>query len=132
MKGGEEEEEEVVQCSECKKHSKNKTLFFSLCPSYCYKFKRVIIAFVSTSQLECWFWRMVYKFYIVISLFQSSVLCFQGHPSCLGLTDEMVPQIHNYDWQCMECKTCIECKDPSHEVSTVLQLLSRLVVCGVY
>ncbi|XP_039301586.1 PHD finger protein 10-like, partial [Nilaparvata lugens] len=27
----------------------------------------------------------------------------------------MVPHIRRYDWQCTDCKTCIECKDPADE-----------------
>lgn len=38
-----------------------------------------------------------------------------GHPSCLDLTLDMVPHIKSYDWQCTDCKTCIECKDPADE-----------------
>jgi len=52
---------------------------------------------------------------------QSEVLihCAQctssGHPSCLDLTLDMVPHIKRYDWQCTDCKTCIQCKDPADE-----------------
>ncbi|XP_013411434.1 PHD finger protein 10 isoform X1 [Lingula anatina] len=38
-----------------------------------------------------------------------------GHPSCLDLTVEMAPIIKTYPWQCMECKTCVECMDPYDE-----------------
>ncbi|XP_023723572.1 titin isoform X3 [Cryptotermes secundus] len=38
-----------------------------------------------------------------------------GHPSCLDLTLDMVPHIRRYDWQCTDCKTCIQCKDPADE-----------------
>ncbi|XP_014661869.1 PREDICTED: LOW QUALITY PROTEIN: PHD finger protein 10-like [Priapulus caudatus] len=38
-----------------------------------------------------------------------------GHPTCLELTDEMVPIIKNYPWQCMDCKTCMCCLDPYDE-----------------
>ncbi|XP_069686855.1 serine-rich adhesin for platelets-like isoform X2 [Periplaneta americana] len=38
-----------------------------------------------------------------------------GHPSCLDLTLDMVPHIKRYDWQCTDCKTCIQCKDPADE-----------------
>lgn len=40
---------------------------------------------------------------------------FVGHPSCLDLTLDMVPHIRRYDWQCTDCKTCIQCKDPADE-----------------
>ena len=39
-----------------------------------------------------------------------------GHPSCLELSTEMISVIKTYPWQCMECKTCIECMDPYDEV----------------
>ncbi|XP_060062435.1 PHD finger protein 10-like [Ylistrum balloti] len=38
-----------------------------------------------------------------------------GHPTCLDLTTEMVTVIKTYPWQCMECKTCVECMDPYDE-----------------
>ncbi|RZF35593.1 hypothetical protein LSTR_LSTR005121 [Laodelphax striatellus] len=37
------------------------------------------------------------------------------HPTCISLTVVMVPHIRRYDWQCTDCKTCIECKDPADE-----------------
>ncbi|XP_005091426.2 titin isoform X2 [Aplysia californica] len=38
-----------------------------------------------------------------------------GHMSCLDLTEELVAVIKTYPWQCMECKTCVECLDPYDE-----------------
>ncbi|KAL3873548.1 hypothetical protein ACJMK2_036647 [Sinanodonta woodiana] len=38
-----------------------------------------------------------------------------GHPSCLDLTNKMIAVIKTYPWQCMECKTCVECMDPYDE-----------------
>ncbi|KAK2159355.1 hypothetical protein LSH36_154g04002 [Paralvinella palmiformis] len=38
-----------------------------------------------------------------------------AHIVCLELTDEMVPIIKTYPWQCMECKTCVKCKDAQDE-----------------
>ncbi|XP_062568404.1 PHD finger protein 10-like [Saccostrea cucullata] len=38
-----------------------------------------------------------------------------GHPACLDLTNEMVVVIRTYPWQCMDCKTCVECMDPYDE-----------------
>nr|CAD7392892.1 unnamed protein product [Timema cristinae] len=38
-----------------------------------------------------------------------------SHPSCLDLTLDMVPHIKRYNWQCTDCKTCIQCKDPADE-----------------
>ncbi|CAH1261392.1 PHF10 [Branchiostoma lanceolatum] len=38
-----------------------------------------------------------------------------GHPSCLDMSDELVQVIKTYPWQCMECKTCVICGDPSEE-----------------
>ncbi|KAL5008685.1 hypothetical protein ScPMuIL_014266 [Solemya velum] len=38
-----------------------------------------------------------------------------GHANCLELTPEMVKVIKTYPWQCMECKTCVECMDPYDE-----------------
>ena len=31
---------------------------------------------------------------------------------------QLVAVIQTYPWQCMECKTCIICRDPFDEVST--------------
>lgn len=46
-----------------------------------------------------------------------------GHPTCLELTQEMIPIIKSYEWQCMECKTCVKCQNPHDEVATLcLQL----------
>ncbi|KAG8222970.1 hypothetical protein J437_LFUL000265 [Ladona fulva] len=45
----------------------------------------------------------------------AQILFLTGHPSCLDLTLDMVPHIKSYDWQCTDCKTCIECKDPADE-----------------
>ena len=39
-----------------------------------------------------------------------------GHPSCLDMNEPMVEVIETYPWQCMECKTCFHCGDPTHEV----------------
>ncbi|KAL4238527.1 PHD finger protein 10 [Mactra antiquata] len=39
----------------------------------------------------------------------------KGHPTCLDLNDDMVKVIKTYPWQCMECKTCIQCMDPYDE-----------------
>ncbi|XP_041353041.1 dentin sialophosphoprotein-like [Gigantopelta aegis] len=38
-----------------------------------------------------------------------------GHPSCLDLPKKMIAVIKTYPWQCMECKTCVECLDPFDE-----------------
>ncbi|XP_022097969.1 uncharacterized protein LOC110983210 isoform X2 [Acanthaster planci] len=38
-----------------------------------------------------------------------------GHPTCLDMTQSMVEVIQTYPWQCMECKTCFHCGDPTHE-----------------
>ena len=39
-----------------------------------------------------------------------------GHPSCLDMNIQLVAVIQTYPWQCMECKTCIICRDPFDEV----------------
>lgn len=39
----------------------------------------------------------------------------KGHPTCLDLNDDMVKVIKTYPWQCMECKTCVQCMDPYDE-----------------
>lgn len=39
----------------------------------------------------------------------------KGHPSCLEMTGEMIKVIKTYPWQCMECKTCVQCMDPYDE-----------------
>jgi len=45
------------------------------------------------------------------------VLClFVGHPSCLDMSQQLVKVIITYPWQCMECKTCTQCRDPFDEV----------------
>ncbi|KAK7490212.1 hypothetical protein BaRGS_00018557 [Batillaria attramentaria] len=38
-----------------------------------------------------------------------------AHPTCLDLTEKIVQVISTYPWQCMECKTCVECMDPHDE-----------------
>ncbi|XP_020632189.1 PHD finger protein 10-like isoform X4 [Orbicella faveolata] len=38
-----------------------------------------------------------------------------GHPSCLDMNTQLVAVIQTYPWQCMECKTCIICRDPFDE-----------------
>ena len=45
-----------------------------------------------------------------------NTILFVGHPSCLDLTDAMLKIVKTYPWQCMECKTCVECMDPYDEV----------------
>ncbi|XP_015753554.1 PREDICTED: PHD finger protein 10-like, partial [Acropora digitifera] len=42
-------------------------------------------------------------------------LQFTGHPSCLDMNLQLVAVIQTYPWQCMECKTCIICRDPFDE-----------------
>lgn len=40
----------------------------------------------------------------------SCAVCFHAaHPSCLGFTAQMVKAVKTYDWQCIECKTCLKC-----------------------
>ena len=48
------------------------------------------------------------------------LLPFPGHPSCLDLTDAMLKVIKTYPWQCMECKTCVQCMDPYDEVRAIV------------
>ena len=38
----------------------------------------------------------------------------------MDLTNEMVSVIKTYPWQCMDCKTCVECMDPYDEVLHVV------------
>lgn len=38
-----------------------------------------------------------------------------GHPSCMDLTADVVDILKTYPWQCMDCKTCIHCRDPYDE-----------------
>ncbi|XP_033127870.1 PHD finger protein 10-like isoform X3 [Anneissia japonica] len=38
-----------------------------------------------------------------------------GHPSCLEMNNELVDVIKTYPWQCMECKTCFCCGQPTDE-----------------
>ncbi|XP_064600353.1 PHD finger protein 10-like isoform X2 [Liolophura sinensis] len=51
----------------------------------------------------------------VEDLVQCSECKTSGHPTCLELTTEMIAVIKTYPWQCMECKTCVECMDPYDE-----------------
>eukprot|EP00123_Amoebidium_parasiticum_P020660 comp54223_c0_seq1/m.47747 comp54223_c0_seq1/g.47747 ORF comp54223_c0_seq1/g.47747 comp54223_c0_seq1/m.47747 type:complete len:407 (-) comp54223_c0_seq1:570-1790(-) len=37
------------------------------------------------------------------------------HPSCIDIDPQLVPIIKTYDWQCVDCKLCIVCKDPGSE-----------------
>ncbi|KAG1696491.1 PHD finger protein 10 [Nymphon striatum] len=48
-------------------------------------------------------------------LVQCSDCKTRGHPTCLQLTDNMVAVIKTYDWQCMECKSCVHCENPYDE-----------------
>lgn len=47
------------------------------------------------------------------------ILCSQcktsAHPSCLELTTELMEKIKTYEWECLECKTCMLCMDPYDE-----------------
>ncbi|CAG0886715.1 unnamed protein product [Darwinula stevensoni] len=38
-----------------------------------------------------------------------------GHVSCLDLMPEILAKVTSYEWQCMECKTCVLCKDAEDE-----------------
>lgn len=38
-----------------------------------------------------------------------------SHPTCIDLTLVMVPKIESYNWQCMDCKSCVTCSDPDDE-----------------
>lgn len=38
-----------------------------------------------------------------------------SHPTCIDLTLVMVPKIESYNWQCMDCKSCVTCNDPDDE-----------------
>ena len=40
---------------------------------------------------------------------------FSGHVSCLDLMPEILAKVTSYEWQCMECKTCVLCKDAEDE-----------------
>lgn len=44
------------------------------------------------------------------------VYVYTGHPTCLDMNTQLVAVIQTYPWQCMECKTCIICRDPFDEV----------------
>ena len=48
---------------------------------------------------------------------------YTGHPSCLDMNTQLVAVIQTYPWQCMECKTCIICRDPFDEVVVVFKIL---------
>ncbi|CAL4073264.1 unnamed protein product, partial [Meganyctiphanes norvegica] len=34
------------------------------------------------------------------------------HLTCVDLTTVMIPKLESYKWQCIDCKTCMQCKDP--------------------
>ncbi|KAF5405254.1 PHD finger protein 10 [Paragonimus heterotremus] len=38
-----------------------------------------------------------------------------GHPTCLDISDAMLPSVKSYQWSCMECKRCVECLDSGNE-----------------
>jgi len=45
----------------------------------------------------------------------------------------MIPIIKSYEWQCMECKTCVKCMKPHDEVShSILLLLTPLYTSEFY
>ncbi|XP_033628093.1 supporter of activation of yellow protein-like isoform X2 [Asterias rubens] len=54
-----------------------------------------------------------------MGMYEKMIHCSQcdnsGHPSCLDMNEPMVEVIETYPWQCMECKTCFHCGDPTHE-----------------
>ena len=39
----------------------------------------------------------------------------EGHLTCWDLDVEMLSQIRAYPWQCNDCKTCQQCRDPADE-----------------
>lgn len=51
-----------------------------------------------------------------------------GHPSCLEMSAALVCAIKTYPWQCMECKTCTLCGDPTHEVSIQFFNMNDLIM----
>ena len=53
---------------------------------------------------------------IVDLFFSFTPVYITGHPSCLDMNIQLVAVIQTYPWQCMECKTCIICRDPFDEV----------------
>jgi len=34
------------------------------------------------------------------------------HVTCVDLTTVMIPKLESYKWQCIDCKTCMQCNDP--------------------
>ena len=54
---------------------------------------------------------------------------FVGHASCLDLTDAMLKVIKTYPWQCMECKTCVECMNSTDEVYVQTEKTGSFIVC---
>ena len=51
-----------------------------------------------------------------------------GHPTCLDLTQEMIPIIKSYQWQCMECKSCVKCMNPHDEVCNLSLPLPLILI----
>eukprot|EP00127_Corallochytrium_limacisporum_P007072 Clim_evm32s241 gene=Clim_evmTU32s241 len=41
-----------------------------------------------------------------------------GHPECLQLPSEIIPVLHSYDWECIDCKGCLHCglKDQEEKI----------------
>jgi len=37
------------------------------------------------------------------------------HPTCVGLSLELIKFVTNYDWVCTDCKQCMTCQDPADE-----------------
>ncbi|XP_071963212.1 uncharacterized protein [Antedon mediterranea] len=55
------------------------------------------------------------KFNIPEELIHCAQCDNSGHPSCLEMNDDLVNEIKTYPWQCMECKTCFCCGQPTDE-----------------
>lgn len=50
-----------------------------------------------------------------------ALLILLDHPTCLELSVDMVPYIKKYNWQCTDCKNCIECNDPGKFINRFFQ-----------
>lgn len=47
------------------------------------------------------------------------------HTSCLGLREEFIGNLLNYDWECGDCKLCHICHEPKDDVSLSGVVINR-------
>jgi len=37
------------------------------------------------------------------------------HPTCVGLSLDLISYVTSYEWECTDCKQCMKCQDPADE-----------------